>query len=141
MDQHNAARSGQKREQLLEAKISELGFTLQPKQRITDLPELYKVCGQKFFTDDGSIPELNIHHIELKGGSKNGSTQEKLFYDLEKIKDGVYKGNLLYIFEGIMETHTCTKLFAAKLAMLGLDNVKVLMFSELTADKLKEVFA
>ena len=140
MDKHNAARSGQKREQQLADKISELGYTLQPKQRITP-PELYRVCGQKFFTDDGSIPELNIDHIELKGGSKNGSTQEKLFYDLEKIKDGVYKGNLLYIFEGIMETHTCTKLFIAKLALLGYDNVKVLMFSELTAHSLREVFA
>lgn len=140
MDKHNAARSGQKREQLLSDKISELGYTLQPKQTI-EPPELYKVCGQKRFYDDGSIPELNIDHIELKGGSKNGSTQEKLFYDLEKIRDGVYKGNLLYIFEGIMETHTCTKLFIAKLALLGYDNVKVLMFSELNTHSLREAFA
>ena len=141
MDKHNAARSGQKREQQLTAKVTELGYTLQPKSKITEIPSHYKMMGFKFFWNDGSIPELNIDHIELKGGSKLGTTQEKLFFDLLKIRDNVYQGNLLYIFEGIMETHPCTKLFIHELNKLNRDDVQVLMYSELDAVSLQEVFS
>jgi hypothetical protein len=140
MDTHHAARSGQKREQQLSELIASFGYTLKEKQRINDIPSIYSQCGFKFFWDDGSIPELNIDHIELKGGNAKGTTQEKLFFDLEKIKDGVYNGNLLYIFEGIMETHPCTKLFLHKLNQLNCENVQVLMYSQLDADSLREVF-
>ena len=140
-DKHNAARSGQQREQMLASLIKELGYTLSNKTRMTDIPSHYKAMGFKYFWNDGSIPELNIDHIELKGGSKNGTTQEKLFFDLLKIKDNIYKGNLLYIFEGIMETHPCTQLFLHELNKLGRDDVQVLMFSELDSHSLREVFA
>ena len=141
MDQHNAARSGLKREQQLAAKVAELGATLHSKERITDIPEKYSAFGFKFFWNDGSIPEYNIQHVELKGGSKLGTTQEKLFFDLLKIQDNVYKGNLLYIFEGIMETHPCTQLFIHELNKLNRDDVAVMMYSELDEKSLKEVFA
>lgn len=140
-DTHNAARSGQQREQMLSQRITELGFTLKNKDKITNIPDHYKRMGFKYFWNDGSIPELNISHIELKGGSKNGTTQEKLFFDLLKIKDNIYEGNLLYIFEGIMETHPCTQLFIHELNKLQRDDVQVLMFSELDSHSLQQVFS
>lgn len=141
VDKHNAARSGQYREQMLKQTIEQLGFDFVEKQMITDIPEHYQAMGFNYFWNDGSIPKLNIDHIELKGGSEPGTTQEKLFFDLLKIRDGVYKGNLLYIFEGIMETDKCTKLFIHELNKMNLDNVSVVMFSDLDAKVLKEVFA
>jgi hypothetical protein len=140
-DQHHASKAGSKYEKELVDLVKSFNLTINPKKQIRDLPASYKEAGFQFFWDDGSVPDANIDHIELKGGEKNGTTHEKLMFDLEKIRDGVYKGNLLYIFKGIMETHKVTKLFIRKLSTLNLPNVQVMMYSDLTKETLLNVFA
>jgi hypothetical protein len=53
----------------------------------------------------------------LKNSNKHGTTEEKVFYDLEKIRDGVYgtEHELWYIFAGnVAENTGVYKLFESK---------------------------
>ena len=91
-DNHHAAASGRQRELKLVSKFREMGFTLvKTKYECTKAkvpyegsikfevnPE-YKEAGFKYFLTDGFCPELNVI-VELKGGDKNGTTEEKLFF-------------------------------------------------------------
>ena len=104
----------------------------------------YKECGFEFFLSDGYIPELDII-VELKGGDKQGTTEEKLFFDLMKLEDGCY-GNrtLVYFFEGKKETDKCTKLFTKRLLRLkeegrANDNIHIIPLSECDADLLNSL--
>ena len=109
-----------------------------------DVPEEYAECGFKYFLADGYCPELDAI-IELKGGDKSGTTEEKVFFDLEKLRDGCYgERTVLYITEGKKETDKCTKLFTRKLVKSQergdiAENVYVLPFSMLTKELLIEV--
>ena len=57
-----------------------------------------------YFLSDGWCPELETI-IELKYGEKHGTTEEKIYFDLVKIKKKVYgeKHKLLYVFMGTVE--------------------------------------
>lgn len=59
---------------------------------------------QRKFESDGFIPlEKSSIIIEQKHSDKHGTTEEKVFYDLEKIRLGVYgkKHKLWYVFTGL----------------------------------------
>ena len=156
-DAHGAARSGQQREQLLRQFFTENFFTFvrtKKECRVAgvdyegtikhDVPAEYAECGFKYFLADGYCPELNAI-IELKGGDKSGTTEEKVFFDLEKLRDGCYgTRTVLYITEGKKETDKCTKLFTKKLLKAQergdiAENVYVLPFSQLSRELLIEV--
>jgi hypothetical protein len=156
-DAHGAARSGQQREQMLRQFFNDNGFTFVKTKKECEafgipyegtikhpVPEEYAECGFKYFLTDGYCPELDSI-IELKGGDKSGTTEEKVFFDLEKLRDGCYgKRTVLYITEGKKETDKCTKLFTRKLNKsqeLGhiAENVYVLPFSQLDKELLVEV--
>ena len=156
-DAHGAARSGQQRELMLREFFNVNGFTFVKTKKECeklgipyegtikhDVPEEYAECGFKYFLADGYCPELDAI-IELKGGDKSGTTEEKVFFDLEKLRDGCY-GNrtVLYITEGKKETDKCTKLFTKKLLKSQesgdiAENVHVLPYSMLTREVLVEV--
>jgi hypothetical protein len=95
----------------------------------------YAECGFSFFLADGYVPKFDAI-FELKGGDKQGTTEEKLFFDLMKMEDGCYGDRqVFYIFEGRKEEDKCTMLFARRLKSLqerGLAlNVTVVKFSEM----------
>ena len=95
----------------------------------------YKEAGFEFFLSDGFVPQLDAI-IELKGGDKNGTTEEKLFFDLMKLEDGCYGDRkVYYIFEGKKETDKCTLLFETRLKRLqqkGIaTNVTIIRMSEM----------
>ena len=113
--------------------------------KITFYPsEEYTECGFNYFTADGYCPELDAV-IELKGGDKSGTTEEKVFFDLEKLRDGCYGARtVLYITEGTKENDKCTKLFTRKLLKSQesgdiAENVHVLPLSQLNREVLMEV--
>ena len=156
-DNHHAAASGRSRELKLVNKFREMGLTLVKTKydcaragvpyegsiRFNVNPE-YGEAGFKYFLADGFCPELNFI-VELKGGDKNGTTEEKLFFDLLKIQDGCYGNhNLVYIFEGKKQEDKCTRLFVRKLSQLHQEgkclNVQVVMFDFLDNDLLKNLF-
>ena len=156
-DAHGAARSGQQRELMLREFFNNNGFTfvktkgecisagIEYEGTIKhDVPTEYAECGFKYFLADGYCPELDAI-IELKGGDKSGTTEEKVFFDLEKLRDGCYgTRTVLYITEGKKETDKCTKLFTRKLMKSQergdiAENVHVLPYSMLTREVLVEV--
>ena len=97
----------------------------------------YAECGFSFFLADGYVPQLDAI-FELKGGDKQGTTEEKLFFDLMKMEDGCYGDRqVYYIFEGKKEDDKCTQLFTKRLAALqarGIaTNVTIVKFSEMDA--------
>lgn len=102
----------------------------------------YAESGFKYFLSDGYCPELDAI-IELKGGDKNGTTEEKLFFDLMKLEDGCYGDKtLFYIFEGKKEEDKCTLLFQKRLERLQSEgriskNVHVVLQSEMTKELLE----
>ena len=156
-DTHGAARSGAEREKMLREFFTQNGLTLVKKKGDCDklgipyvgtirhdVPSEYAECGFSYFLTDGYCPELDAI-VELKGGDKSGTTEEKVFFDLEKLRDGCY-GNrtVLYITEGKKETDKCSKLFTRKLLKdqdkgIIRDNVYVLPFSQLSKEVLVEV--
>jgi|TARA_B100000900_G_scaffold400343_1_gene403863 hypothetical protein len=79
-----------------------------------EAPEEYKEADFGRFESDGYVPELDSI-LELKAGDKAGTTEEKIFFDLEKMRDKCYGDRtVLYIFEGSKEQDKNTKLFKAK---------------------------
>lgn len=156
-DSHGAARSGAEREQILRKffKDNLLTFVKTMKECSAAgvdyvgtikhvVPCDYAECGFKYFLADGYCPELDAI-IELKGGDKQGTTEEKVFFDLEKLRDRCYGARtVLYITEGKKETDKCTKLFTKKVLRDQqngsiAENVYVLPFSQLTKEVLLEV--
>lgn len=156
-DTHGAARSGAEREKMLREFFNQNGLTLVKKKGDCeklgipyvgtirhDVPSEYAECGFSYFLTDGYCPELDAI-VELKGGDKSGITEEKVFFDLEKLRDGCYgTRTVLYITEGKKETDKCSKLFAKKLIKSQkkgeiAENVYVLPYSQLTKDLLVEV--
>jgi hypothetical protein len=57
---------------------------------------------QRKFESDGFIPVAAGIIVEQKHSDKHGTTEEKVFYDLNKISKGVYgsKHTLWYVFTG-----------------------------------------
>jgi|6_EtaG_2_1085325.scaffolds.fasta_scaffold21152_4 hypothetical protein len=83
------------------------------------------------FLTDGFIPQLDCK-VEFKYGEAKGTTEEKVFYDLEKIRDGVYDNDFgtLYIFMGTVRNSICTKVFKRKVLKEKL-KVKVLQVTNI----------
>ena len=144
---HGAALSGLRGEELLRANLSIWGYSLQKKQEDFIDPNWEGTKQSKIararkeqqskvifnwdyddgnFKADGWIPELQAT-IEIKYGTAHGTTEEKIFFDLEKIRDGVYAGsNLIYVFAGTPEkpgsSNRClAKVFAHKAKKENLD--------------------
>ena len=147
VDYHGAAKSGTKGEQLLRENLVSWGYSLQKKQedfidpnwtgtkasknqRAKKEQESKVIFGWDYdggkFQCDGWIPEVQAA-IEIKYGTAHGTTEEKIFFDLEKIRDGVYAGsNLIYVFAGTPEkpgsSNRClAKVFADKAKKENLD--------------------
>lgn len=156
-DAHGAARSGAARERVLVEFFANNQLTLVKRKKDCErlgipyegtikhiVPEEYAECGFSYFLADGYCPELDCI-VELKGGDKSGTTEEKVFFDLEKLRDDCYgKRTVLYITEGKKETDKCSKLFTRKLLKdqdkgIIRDNVYVLPFSQLSKEVLVEV--
>ena len=104
----------------------------------------YKEAGFKEFLSDGYCPQLDAV-VELKGGDKSGTTEEKVFFDLMKLEDGCYGDHtLFYIFEGKKEEDKTTKLFETRLRQkqekgLIRKNVYVIRHSEMTKELLTDL--
>jgi hypothetical protein len=123
---HGAALSGVKGEQRLADRLRKEGVPLLKKQG--DFIKYYKQFGwtreralqkwkekmilacpwndQTVYKPDGFVPYGRSGEgltLENKYGAAHGTTEEKIFYDLEKIRAGVYPKNFAYIFEGTPE--------------------------------------
>ena len=97
---------------------------------------------QRKFEADGFIPlEENGIIIEQKHSDKHGTTEEKVFYDLEKIRLGVYgkKHKLWYVFTGA-EIHSTQpyKEFEKQVKLDKLD-VKIIWGLEEYKNELKKL--
>ena len=113
---HNAAREGNNGEKLLRNNIESYGLNLwskhkgrfpKHKQRL-GLIEFPSPYDNGVFNSDGYIPELDII-VEYKYGTKHGTAEEKIFCDLQKIRDGVYgQKKLIYVFAGTVENPSST---------------------------------
>ena len=118
---HNAASTGRKGEKKLKEffernKLTILNTMYEYEEYYTDKDLARKMYNETkklascleghngYFNSDGWCPELETI-IELKYGEKHGTTEEKIYFDLIKIKKGVYgdKYKLLYIFMGTVE--------------------------------------
>jgi len=134
MVEHGAAKSGVKSEKRTKEIISECGlillkvkedfikyygdkeaalYTWKVCQHITipedqrNLPNAVNESGEyAYYTPDGYIPELDLR-IEIKYSGKKGTTESKVFDDLEKMRDGIYSDKrLLYLFIGPLAKKT-----------------------------------
>ena len=121
-DHHGAARSGVVGEANLKKILEERGIPLLrtqeefvkyyntiPKKQAKQLAreKMKLACPwqpTQSYRPDGWIPTTDTT-IEIKFGVKHGTTDEKIFLDLEKIRDGVYPENLTYIFWGTPEQY------------------------------------
>jgi hypothetical protein len=109
---HNAAVTGTKGERKLKQFLQDNNLSLLNKKKEFQSAGLLLEGRKKFpspwdnghFESDGYIPELE-YIVELKYGEKHGTTEEKIFSDLKKIRDGVYGTEypLVYIFWGTPE--------------------------------------
>lgn len=83
------------------------------------------------FNVDGWIPELDTR-VEVKYSEKNGTTEEKVFFDYVKIRDGVYDGKpLLYVLFGSNAPGKAVfELFKHMVDSLGRDDVHVIIDDE-----------
>lgn len=119
-DNHKAARSGLKGEQILKNALATHGLRLLKTQKDFKAEGLRKLWDQTVklkcpydngtFYADGFCPELGIV-FEIKYGEEHGTTEEKIFFDLEKIRDGVYDTGypLVYVFWGTPEVPQSSK--------------------------------
>jgi len=143
-DQHGASRSGTESERRLRAIVEKHGLQLLRRKKDFEKaglemigrnkfkkPEWWpEVCrktrvkgDESFFEADGFIDIGNGIIIELKNSNKFGTTDEKVLYDLEKIRDGVYGKDrkLIYAFVGKVCTEIGPyRLFELKAQMEGL---------------------
>jgi hypothetical protein len=117
-DRHNASKSGSKSEIRLANKFKQLGHNLtkykEPLEniglfgmhRLPIPPSMQGLDSTKefsYFEHDGIVKDLKLL-VESKYSEKKGSTEEKIFYDLHKIEQGVYSNDksldLWYIIWG-----------------------------------------
>ena len=137
-DHHGAAKSGRKGEGLFRQLCEKNGIIALQTQK--DFIEHYRRSGKTkkqavsiwrekmrlacpyqppcYYVPDFYLPETD-ETVEIKYGTAHGTTEEKIFLDLEKIRDGVYPDNLVYIFWGTPEQPTPSgrcyaEMFAAK---------------------------
>ncbi len=98
----------------------------------------YKKDGkEREYIVDFYIPEID-QIIELKYFSQEGTTEEKVFYDLEKIRDGAYKYRPLYLFLGTnCKNVNEFKIFAGKAQK---ENLNVDVLFEEDKENLSAVF-
>jgi len=155
-DNHHAAASGVKAETYMKKLFQKHGIKLYrlnkefEKDNIDpmgkkylkkpkDYPELLKFTRHKkdesFYESDGYVNQDSGYIIELKNSTKHGTTEEKVIYDLEKIRDGVYNKDghqLIYAFTGPKCEETGVyKLFALKAKRENLPVKVIFGWSEL----------
>ncbi len=144
---HGAARSGTKSERMLQQITTELGFDYLKVQADYERhnidqwgtryhkppdgwPQLTPKGSQRKYEADGYIllPNGSGIIIEQKHSDKHGTTEEKVFYDLEKIRLGVYGDTpLWYVFTGnVAELTNAYKEFEVRLKASNVKNVKVI---------------
>jgi len=135
---HGAAVSGVSSERLMAETIEHAGYKLLKVKKDFETagvdpmgkryfkkpswyPSLLKETPKKkesYYESDGFIQTQNYGIIiEQKNSNKHGTTEEKVFYDLEKIRDGVYgsEHKLWYVFSGdVHEDVGVYKLFESK---------------------------
>ena len=139
---HGASRSGKRSEDRVTIVTAESGFQHLRLKKDSEnsihnydgtvrleKPEKYTLAKKKrtnHFFSDGLInnPKNNKGAIlESKNSDAHGTTEEKVFYDLHKMKDGVYgnKYPLVYLFQGsVCEDVNEYRLFADEVKHLKL---------------------
>lgn len=137
-DHHGAAKSGLKGEALFRQLCEENGVTALKTQ--SEFYKYYRPQGKTkkqavaiwrekmrlacpyqpcAYHPDFYMPETD-ETVEVKHGKAHGTTEEKIFLDLEKIRDGVYPESLVYVFWGTPEQPTSSgrcfaEIFATKI--------------------------
>jgi len=163
-DEHNAAKNGRKGERLFTAvmrknnfsclsKISDFksyygedeGRDIHKMLMVLDIPEEIRKTqppeiAKTYYAPDKYIPEVGFI-VEIKYSEKLGTTDEKIFYDLFKIKNGVYeKEFLLYVFIGPKaEEQPLFYTFAAEAKKLDPNEEKIKVIIDSSPDLKKVV--
>lgn len=126
-DHHHASRSGAKTEDTVAEVIKALGWDFAKKKAEVEAlgvpyegniripkPAIFQQIHEGWgFETDGYmrspegrefIIEIKSHNAKLANGKPNGTAQEKVFYDLEKLRRGAYSNSprLIYLFTGAM---------------------------------------
>jgi hypothetical protein len=85
----------------------------------------------KTFSIDGWCPQLDLH-FELKWSKAHGTTEEKVFYDKQKIEDGVYNNKrLVYLIYGpLAKSNSVFDLMRHKVMEMNKSNVVVIQDDE-----------
>lgn len=150
---HGASRSGKLSESLLRKILTDEGFLFlrekndfktfygkteaserMKKSMYLDAPKWWEEEAQFFtpkggkarFFVDGYLPEFDLR-VEMKYTNAHGTTEEKVMFDLEKIRDGVYSDKkLLYVFFGpLANQQKVFRLFKAKVRQIDPDEKKI----------------
>ena len=151
-DKHLAAKSGARSEKFFKETLVAEGFSVLKTEK--DFKSFYekeslKIRQSSLFLDvpkwwqenanfvtkkgkkakfhvDAYLPEFDLR-VEIKYTKAFGTTEEKVMYDLEKIRDGVYSDKkLLYVFFGpIANEQKVFRLFKAKMSEFDPNEQKV----------------
>lgn len=120
--EHGASKAGKKAENKVKNALKDAGFSLLQtksefiahysekdsslllwkKYRKITMPDKYVQFygATSTFQSDGFIPEIEMM-IEIKNSTSSGTTEQKVWNDFRKMKDGVYSGaKLIYLFMG-----------------------------------------
>jgi hypothetical protein len=151
-DNHGAQKSGEK----VEVSIKDLLQAYDPDYvRNTEwlpAPPKLKSSGYHHFIPDAESPWKLKSWVEVKGGSTNGSTEEKIWFTMRKIEAGVYDEktiqggksfkNLLIIFQGTVERNANSVDFMKEIEKKKSDgdlryaNVECVLASEITSQEM-----
>ena len=110
-----------------------MAFSKMKEAIYLEIPESWKE--DNFKTNSGKEPKFYVDYyqpnfdlrIELKYSQTHGTTEEKVFFDLEKIRDNVYGDKkLLYVFFGpLANKQKLFRLFSKKVKQFDPSEEKV----------------
>lgn len=113
---HGAQESGEQREVFVKELLLPYDASYIRNTKQLRAPVEWKQDGYCYFIPDGYLPSYDAW-VEIKAGRSKGTTEEKIWFTLEKIEGGVYGDkNLLIIFEGTVETNKNTRRFMRRVA-------------------------
>lgn len=144
---HGAQESGEISEKSLEMLLRKFDSEYTRKRRRLYVTNDWSQDGYCYFVPDGYSPHLNAW-VELKAGRSKGTTEEKIWFTLEKIEGGAYgDDNLLILFKGTVEKNKNTRRFMRKINEKKdkgdprYKNVECCLVSELTREVFDTLFS